>query len=257
MNITVCVKQIPDQSIPSELLPDSWRLRRADVNAVLDPGDEYAVEAALKLAEATGGEVTAVSMGPARADEALRKALSMGVHKAILVTDDALEGAAALVTARVLAAAIRKSGGTDVVITGTESTDGYTGVVPQALAELLGSSSLTFAKSVETGGEGITIHRQTDTGYQIVTAPLPVVVSVTAGANQPRYPSLKGIMGAKSKPLEHWSLADLGLDGEAVASSQRVFSVVAAPEKQAGELISDDGTAAGRIVEFLAQLKVI
>lgn len=255
MNIAVCVKQIPDPTTKGELLADTHRLRRADVDAVLDPGDEYAVEAALRLAEEHGGHVTVVSMGPERAQDAIRKALSMGAQRGILVSDPSLEGADALTTATVLAAAVRRVSDLNLVLTATESTDGYSGVVPQAVAALLGWPALTFAKGLSSDGTHLTVERQTEDGIEVTRAALPAVASVTAGATEPRYPSLKGIMGAKSKAIERLTLRDLDLGAPAIG--EHVISVVAAPEKAQGEKIVDDGTAAARIVEYLAQLKVI
>jgi electron transfer flavoprotein beta subunit len=251
MNIVVCVKQIPDPNLPPAL--DGKRLRREGVAAVLDPGDEYGVEAALQLAEAQGGEVTVVSMGPARAMEAVRKALSMGAHKGILVSDDSLQGADALLTAKVLAAAIKRVN-PDLVIAGVESTDGSTGTVPGTVAALLGFPQCTFAKKLEVKDGTLITNRQTEKGYDVVECPLPAVLTVTAGVNEPRYPSFKGIVGAKTKPVEELSAADLGL-GE--GSTQEVADVTDAPQRGAGEKIEDDGTAAAKIADFLERLKVI
>jgi len=256
MNVVVCVKQVPDPNSPGQLDPSSHTLKR-DGELVLDPGDEFGVEAGLQLAEKHGGEVTVVSMGPDRGVDAVRKALAMGAAKGVLITDDSLAGADALTTAKVLAAAIRKQE-FDVVITATESTDGYTGVVPQMLAGLLDIPAVTFAKSVEYEGDTLKVERQTETGIEVVEAKLPVVISVTAGVNEPRYPSLKGIMGAKQKPLDRPTAADLGLEGLGGASAgQKVTTVTAEPQRAAGEIIQDDGEAAKRIVDFLAERKVI
>ena len=256
MNVVVCVKQVPDPNSPGQLDPSSHTLKR-DGELVLDPGDEFGVEAGLQLAEKHGGEVTVVSMGPDRGVDAVRKALAMGAAKGVLITDESLAGSDALTTAKVLAAAIRRQE-FDVVITATESTDGYTGVVPQMLAGLLDIPAVTFAKSVAYEGDTLTVERQTETGIEVVEAKLPVVISVTAGVNEPRYPSLKGIMGAKQKPLDRPTAADLGVDGLGGASSgQKVTAVTAAPQRAAGEIIRDDGEAAKRIVDFLAERKVI
>ena len=257
MKVVVCVKQIPDPNSPGRLEPDTNYLQRDGVEVVLDPGDEFGVEAGLQLAEAHGGEVVVLSMGPERGLDAVRKALAMGAAKGILVSDPALRGSDALTTARVLAAAIKREG-FDLVITATESTDGYTGVVPQAIAELLDVPAVTFAKSVESDGTTLKVRRQTEAGYDLVESPLPAVVSVTAGVNEPRYPSLKGIMGAKSKPLDRLTAAELGLDGDGGASAgQAIVSVEPAPERAAGEVIKDDGEAFKRIADFLAEKKVI
>lgn len=260
MNVVVCVKQVPDPNSVGELDPATHNLRREGVEVVLDPGDEFGVEAGLQLAESSGGEVTVVSMTPDKGVEAIRKALAMGAAKAVHVSDPALAGSDAITTARVLAAAIARSP-YDVVITATESTDGYTGVVPQALAEFLGVPALTFAKEVSVTDGTVRIKRQTEAGYEIVEAPIPCVVSVTAGINgvdNPRYPQLRGIMQAKSKPVEKLTPGDLGVETVGSAGAgQDIVEVTPAEERGAGEIIEDDGTAAERIVAFLAERKVI
>ena len=254
MNVVVCVKQVPDPNSVGQLDPTTHNLRRDGVEVVLDPGDEFGIEAGLQLAEAHGGQVTVVSMGPEKGLDAIRKALAMGAAKGVLITDPSLAGADALTTAKVLAAAIRREG-FDLVIAATESTDGYTGVVPQAVAEYLGVPAVTFAKAVESDGSKLRVRRQTEAGYDRVEADLPAVVSVTAGVNEPRYPSLKGIMAAKSKPVDRLTVADLGLG--ALSPGQTIVSVVPAEERAAGEIVEDDGTGAHRVVEFLASRKVI
>jgi electron transfer flavoprotein beta subunit len=254
MNVVVCVKQVPDPNSVGQLDPTTHNLKREGVEVVLDPGDEFGIEAGLQLADAHGGQVTVVSMGPEKGLDAIRKALAMGAAKGVLVSDPSLAGADALTTAKVLAAAIKREG-FDLVIAATESTDGYTGVVPQAVAEYLGVPAVTFAKAVESDGSKLLVRRQTEAGYDRVEADLPAVVSVTAGVNEPRYPSLKGIMAAKSKPVDRLTVADLGLDG--LNPGQTIVSVVPAEERAAGEIVEDDGTGAHRVVEFLAAKKVI
>jgi electron transfer flavoprotein beta subunit len=256
MNVVVCVKQIPDPNTPGQLEPDTHFLKREGVDAVLDPGDEFGVEAGLQLAEAHGGEVRIVSMGPERGIEAIRKALAMGAAKGVLVSDDGLRGSDALTTAKVLAAAIRREP-FDVVIAATESTDGYTGVVPQAIAELLGVPAVTFAKSVSFDGTSLTVKRQTEVGTETIEARPPCVVSVTAGVNQPRYPSLRGIMGAKSKPLDRLTPQDLGVEGIGGAAAQSIVAVEPAPERKAGEVFPDEGDGARRVIDFLEKVKVL
>jgi electron transfer flavoprotein beta subunit len=253
MNIVVTVKQIPDPNVDPQL--DGERLKRDGVAGVLDPGDEFGVEAGLQIAQAQGGEVTVVSMGPAQAMEAVRKALSMGAAKGVLVSDDALQGADALTTAKVLAEAIKRNG-FDLIISGVESTDGYTGVVPQMIAALLDIPMATFAKSIEVNDGTVKIKRQTEKGYDIVECPLPCVVTVTAGVNEPRYPSFKGIVEAKKKPVDQHALADLGLTLDSPAT-QSVEGVNDAPQRGAGEVVEDEGTGAQKIADFLAQAKVI
>jgi electron transfer flavoprotein beta subunit len=232
------------------------RLKREGVQGVLDPGDEFGVEAGLQLKEAHGGEVTLVSMGPEAAREAIRRGLSMGADKGILISDGALEGADALVTARVLAAAIGR-GGYDLVVAGVESTDGYTGAMPAIMAEFLGLPMVTFVKNLEAAEDGLRVQRQTADGYHVVECELPALITVTAGVNEPRYASFKGIMAAKKKPVEELSLSDLGLSGDEVAVRQSVAQLNAAEERKAGEVVEDDGTGAQRIADFLAEAKVI
>lgn len=257
MNVVVCVKQVPDPTSIGRLDPSTHTLVRTGGDAVLDPGDEFGIEAGLQLAEASGGEVTVVSMGPESSTDAIRRALAMGAARAVLVTDDALQGSDALSTAKVLAAVIRRQP-FDLVVTATESTDGYTGVVPQMLGELLGIPTVSFAKSVQVEGGRLRVDRQTEVGIDRVEATLPVVLSVTAGVNEPRYPKLKDIMGAKSKPFERLGLADLGLEGVGGQNAgQSIAAVVSAEERKAGEIVQDDGAAAARIVEYLAKVKVI
>ena len=253
MNIVVTVKQVPDPNVAPQF--DGERIKRQGVAGVLDPGDEFGVEAALQLAAAQGGEVTVVSMGPEAAMEAVRKALSMGANKGVLVSDAGLEGADALTTARVLAEAIKKTG-FDLVIAGVESTDGSTGVVPQMVAALLDIPSATFAKTLEVADGTLKINRQTEKGYDAVETPLPALVTVTAGVNEPRYPSFKGIVEAKKKPVDQLSVGDLGLslDGSA---SQSIAQITDAPQRGAGEIIEDDGGGAAKIADFLAQAKAI
>jgi electron transfer flavoprotein beta subunit len=258
MNVLVCVKQIPDPNVAGKLDETSHRLVREGVDVVLDPGDEHGVEAGLQLVEKNGGDVTIVSMGPLRALDAIRKALSMGGARGILITDPALENADALTTARAIAAAI-KGQPYDLIICGTESTDGYSGAVPGQIAELLGWPLLSFAKKIEVADGKATIDRQTDDGYDVVEAALPAVVTVTGGINEARYPSLRGIMQAKNKEVKQVSIADLGLTGTVGkdALTQAVVQVTAAEARKAGEVIEDKGEGGKRVADFLAQLKVI
>jgi electron transfer flavoprotein beta subunit len=238
-------------------LGDDGLLVREGADGALDPGDEYGLEAALQLVEAAGGgEITLVSMGPEVAHAAIQRGLAMGAHRGVRITDDALHGADALVTARVLARAIER-GPFDLVIGGVESTDGYTGTVPAAIAELLGVPALTFARKVEAADGRIRIERQTAAGYDEVTSPLPVVVTVTAGATEPRYPSLKGVMAAKQKPVETLSLGDLGLSDDDARATQSVAEVSDAPSKQGGETVEFDETTSAKIADLLVEAKVL
>ena len=255
MHVIVCVKQIPDPALPGELDPSTNTLKR-EGKLILDESDSYGVEMALQLVGAAGeGEVSLVSMAPNEEVSGIRTALAMGAAKAVLVSDPALAGADALTTAKVLAAATKRLGDADLIIAGTESSDGYTGTVPEQMAEVLGLPSVTFAKTVEIADGTLKVNRQTEAGYDEVTCSLPAVVTVTAGVVEPRYPSFKGIMSAKKKPVENVTAADLGVDS--VSWAQQIVSVEDAPARDAGEVIEDDGESFNKIVEFLDELKVI
>jgi len=259
MNVAVCVKQIPDPADPGALDPDTKTLKR-DVKLILDESDSYGVEMALQLVDAAGGgEVTLISMAPNSEVNGLRTALAMGADKAVLVSDDALAGTDALGTAKVLAAAIGRVN-PDLILAATESSDGYTGTVPEQIAEVLGLPSVTFAKEISVADGNVNVKRQTEAGYDEVVCPLPALVSVTAGVVEPRYPSFKGIMAAKSKPVDEVGLADLGVDAGTVGwagGGQEIVGIDQAEERQAGEVIEDDGESFQRIVAFLEELKVI
>jgi electron transfer flavoprotein beta subunit len=258
MNIAVCVKQIPDPAEPGALNPDHTLKREGKL--ILDESDSYGVEMALQLADkAGGGEVTLVSMAPNNTKDGLRTALAMGAAKAVLVSDDALKGSGALETAKVLAKAIQRTE-FDLVLAATEASDGYTGTVPEQIAAILDLPSITFAKHIEIDGTTVKVQRQTESGYDEVESPLPAVVSVTAGVVEPRYPSFKGIMAAKSKPVDEVDLAGLGLDAGSVGwagARQEIVAVDKAEERQAGEIVEDDGEGFTKIVAFLENLKVI
>ena len=259
MNVVVCVKQIPDPAMPGQLDPNTKTLERSG-KLILDDSDAYGVEMALRLAEKSGGgDVTIVSMAPNGETSGLRTALAMGAAKAILISDDALAGSDALGTAKVLAAAIKRAE-PDLIVAATESTDGYTGTTPVQVAELLGMPSVTFAKSVDVADGKVKVQRQTEAGYDEVECPLPAVITVTAGVVEPRYPSFKGIMAARSKPVDQLTVADLGLTPDQVGAAgarQEVVDVAAAEARKSGEIITDEGDAHERIVAFLEQLKLI
>ena len=261
MNIVVCVKQVPDTWSEKKLAASDSTLDRAATDPVMNEMDEYAVEEALKLQEAHGGEVTILCMGPDAATETVRKALSMGADKAIHVLDEGLHGSDALATSLALSKAISKAGGFDVVLLGSESSDARMSVVPAMLAERLGLPQLTFAKEVTADGAGaISIKRLTDDGYQVVEASTPAVVSVVEKINEPRYPSFKGIMAAKKKPVETYALADLGIDAGEVGTAgawSKVESFEAAPPRQAGTVVTDEGEGADKLLEFLASKKFV
>jgi electron transfer flavoprotein beta subunit len=253
LKIVVTVKQVPDPNAPQGLDPDNTIARDREV--VLDPGDECGIEIGLQLREAHGGEVVLVSMGPARARDAVRKGLSMGADRGILITDDQLAGADALLTARALAAAIQPEA-PDLVVCATESYDGSTGMLPPMLAELLDLPQLTFAKHVEVSDGTVTVHRQTEAGYQVVEAATPGLITVTAGIAEPRYASLKGIMAARSKEVKVVGLADLGIErGE---PGETIEEIVDAEARQAGEIVEDDGSVGvEKIIAVLQAAKVL
>jgi len=258
MNVVVCVKQIPDPAAPPSLDPTTHILDRSG-KLILDDSDAYGVEMGLQLASGEGDQVILVSMAPNQETSGLRTALAMGAAKAILISDEALAGSDALGTAKVLAAAIRRAE-PDLVLTATESTDGYTGTIPAQVAELLGFPSVTFAKKIAIDGSTVHVERQTELGYDEVECPLPAVVSVTAGVVEPRYPSFKGIMAAKSKPVDVVTVDDLGVPKDQVGwtgARQEITDVSKVEDRGGGEIVVDDGEGAARIVSFLQELKVI
>ena len=258
MNVIVCVKQIPDPALPGALDPATKTLKR-DGKLILDESDSYGVEMALQLVgNAGGGEVSLISMAPNGEVSGMRTALAMGAAKGVLVSDPSLQGTDALTTAKVLAAAVERLGGADLVIAATESSDGYSGTVPEQMAEVLGLPSVTFAKSVKVDGETLKVERQTEAGFDEVTCPLPALISVTAGVVEPRYPSFKGIMAAKSKPVETVTASDLGVQPVGWAGAgQEIVDIAQAEARKAGEVVEDDGEGYAKIVTFLENLKVI
>jgi electron transfer flavoprotein beta subunit len=260
MNIVVLVKQVPDTYSERKLTDSDHTLDRESADAVLDEINERAVEEALLLKEAHGGEVTVVCMGPERASDAIRKALSMGADKAVHLSDAALHGSDAVQTAKALAKLVGSIEGVDLVLAGDEATDGRTGAVPAMVAEVLGLAQLTYARSVEIDGSTVKVQRETDAGVVDVQASLPAVVSVTEKINEPRYPSFKGIMAAKKKPVSVLSLADAGIDAAEVGLAHAGSTVVASapkPPKQAGVRVTDEGSGGVQIVEYLAGEKLV
>ncbi len=261
MKILVTVKRVPDTAAEKRLDPGDKTLDRESVETIMNPVDEFAVEEALRLKEKVGGEVVVLCMGPASALATVRKALSMGPDGAVHVHDDALHGSCAFNTAKVLSAAIRLIE-PDIVLCGSESTDARTSLVPSALAEYLRWPGLIGAKQLEVDGSTVRIHRETETGHDLVEAEGPLLVSVVKGINEPRYPSFKGIMAAKSKPVTDYTLADLGIDPGEVGSDGATTEVVdfaPRPPRQAGQQVKDpgDGSAAAELADFLAGHKFI
>ncbi len=258
MNIAVCVKYVPDAQSDRTFTDDNTT-DRANVDGLLSELDEYAVEEALKLVEADGGEVTVVTMGPDAASTALRKALQMGAHKAVHVVDEALHGSDAPATSLVLAAAL----GTieyDLVLCGMASTDGSMSVVPAMLAERLGLPQVTLASELTIGDGTVRIRRDGEGAVEEIEASLPAVVSVTDQINEPRYPSFKGIMAAKKKPVETLSLADLGIAADDVglgAAWTQVIEVTKRPPRSTGTIVTDEGDSAAKLADFLASAKFV
>jgi electron transfer flavoprotein beta subunit len=259
MNVVVLMKQVPDTWSERTLRAADNTLDRDAADAVINELDEFAIEEGLRLTEAHGGEVTIVTMGPEKATESIRKALSMGADRAVHVSDEALHGSDALVTSAVLASVLGRTG-FDLVILGSESTDARTGVLAAMLAERLGVPQLSFASKVDIDGSSIAIHRIADYGYDTVEASLPAVVSVVEKINEPRYPSFKGIMAAKKKPVETLTIADLGIDAGQVglgASATEVVSWAKRPPRAAGVVVTDEGDGGTAAAEFLASRKFI
>ncbi|MGN9839081.1 electron transfer flavoprotein subunit beta/FixA family protein [Nonomuraea sp. H19] len=259
MNIVVCVKQVPDTATERKLRSDDKTLDRDAADGVVNELDEYAVEEALKLKEAHGGEVTVLTMGPAKATETIRKALAMGADKAVHLTDEALHGSDALSTSYAMAQVLKKIG-FDLVILGSESTDARTGMLAAMLAERLGAPQLTLANKVDIEGPSIKVQRLTDYGFDKVEATLPAVVSVVEKINEPRYPSFKGIMAAKKKPVETLAIGDASIDAAQVglaAAWSEVVDFAAAPPRAAGTVVKDEGDGAAKAAEFLASKKFI
>ena len=264
MNIVVCIKYVPDAQ--AELtFNESDNTPDRGVEGLLSELDEYAIEAGLKLAEAADGgvaenTVTVLTVGPAKAADAIKKSLQMGAHAGVHVSDDAIHGSDAVATSLILAAAVKKIGSPDLILTGMASTDGTMGVVPAMLAERLGLPQVTLASELTLEGGTVTIRRDGDVASETIAASLPALVSVTDQINEPRYPSFKGIMAAKKKPVETWSLADLGLDAGSVglaAAWTTVESFTKRPPRAKGQIVTDDGDGGTELAKFLTAQKFV
>jgi electron transfer flavoprotein beta subunit len=259
MNIVVLVKQVPDTAADKRLDPGTLTVDRAAVDGLINEMDEFAVEEALQLAEKHGGEVTVVSMGPDDATDAYKKALQMGADKAVFLTDPALAGSDALATSYALAQLL----GTleyDLIVLGCEASDARTSIVPALLAERLNLPQLTFASKVEVDGGLIRINRQTDYGHEVVEASLPAVVSVVEKINEPRYPSFKGIMAAKKKPVETLDTAAAKIEAALVGvagSRSKVLDATVAPPRAKGTIVTDEGNGGVELADFLASKKFV
>ena len=260
MNIVVCVKYVPDAQSDRTFNESDNTTDREGVDGLLSELDEYAVEEALKIVEAGEGEVTVLTVGPDAAAEAVKKALQMGAHKGVHINDEAIHGSDAPATSLVLAEAVKMIGSPDIVMTGMASTDGTMSVIPPMLAERLGLPQVTFASELTLDGGSVTIRRDGDTASETIEASLPALISVTDQINEPRYPSFKGIMAAKKKPVEEWTLADLGLDAGQVgleASWTKVESFTKRPPREQGEIVTDEGDGGSKLAAFLSAQKFV
>lgn len=258
VNIVVCMKETPSTTVQKRFGAD-MRLERRKEDAVINPFDEYAIEEGLRQQEKHGGEVIALCMGPATASETIRKALAMGADRGVLLNDDALAGSDAIATARALAAALKKLN-YDLALFGSAAADAYGGVVPAAVAEFLGAPLLSFATKLDIEGTTARIERQAEVGYQVAEAAMPTLVSVMKSINEPRYPSMKGIMASKKKPLDTLTLADLGLDAAQVGMAgarEQALSAEAITTARKGEIYMGNDGAADRIVAYLVEQKVL
>ncbi|MBC7291355.1 MAG: electron transfer flavoprotein subunit beta/FixA family protein [Actinotalea sp.] len=262
MKIVVCVKHVPDVQADRRFT-DEGLVDRTQGDGTLNELDENAVEAALALVEAHGGEVVALTMGPADAEDAVRRALQMGADQAVHVQDDALAGSDVFATAGVLAAALRRigeDGPVDLVVTGMAALDGLMSVVPSLIAAELGLPQATLAAELAVEDGAVRVRRDLDDATEVVRAPLPAVVSVTDQSNQPRYPNFKGIMAARKKPVTAWSLADLGVDPATVGAAgarTRVLEATPRPPRENRVLVNDDGDAGTRLAAYLVQNRLV
>jgi electron transfer flavoprotein beta subunit len=259
MNIVVLVKQVPDSGSERTLDSQDFTVARASADNVINEMDEYAIEEALQVRDREGGEVTVLTVGPDSATDAIRKALSMGADKAVHVSDEAIHGSDAIQTSAVLAAALGQLE-YDLILCGAEATDAQMSVMPALLSERLGIPQLSGARKLTIEGGVAKVERQTDAGYWALEAPLPAIVSTWDSINEPRYPSFKGIMAAKKKPVESKSLADLGVDAGTVGLGNATTAVVdfaPRPPKGAGVKVTDEGDGAEKLVGFLAEQKIV
>ena len=258
MKIAVCVKQVPDATVHKKIDPQTKRLDRSGEGA-LNPTDLNAVEEAIRIKDAQGGEVVLVSMGPAKAVDSLRKALAMGADRALLVSDEGAAGSDLVATSRVLAKALERET-PDLVLFGQASSDGDGAVLWAAVADRLRRPLISQVAELTVEGEVAKGKRQTEHGYDTISAPLPAVVAVSDAINEPRYPSLKGIMGAKSKPQETVSLADLGVEAEGTGetgSRTTVLELGPPPSRGDSVKIEDDGSAAQKILDYVTERRLL
>ncbi|MFD3406083.1 electron transfer flavoprotein subunit beta/FixA family protein [Kribbella sp. NPDC058693] len=260
MKIVVCAKFVPDATADRRFRSEDNTVDRAGVDGLLSELDEYAVETALTVKESGDGEVTILTVGPEQAADAVKKGLQMGADAGVHVVDDAIHGSDAVATSLILSKALARLEA-DLVVFGMGSTDGGMGVVPAMVSERLGLPAVTLGSEVTVDGQTVRIRRDGDTASETIEGTLPLVLSVSDQANEPRYPSFKGIMAAKKKPVETWSLADLELTPEQVGGSSawtEVVEVTARPPRSAGTIVTDeDGSGAAELVEFLSTNKFL
>jgi len=259
VHVVVCGKVIPDSSVTLQIDPSTKRLQRKGLPHELDAAAAVAVEEGLRLVEKHGGNVTFITMGIEDVTVGIRKALAMGATAAYHLHDEAFAGSDTLGTAKALAATIKLEP-FDLVICGTESSDTYSGIVAVQIAQQLGIPALSFANKVDVDGSQVTVHRQSETGYTVVSAQLPALISVTSGANEPRYPQLKGIMAARKIEIKALKAADLGLGPNDVGASgakEQVLTVGRPPARASGRIIQDEGQGAKEIADFLASIGAI
>ena len=260
MKIVVCAKFVPDATADRRFRPEDSTVDRAGVDGLLSELDEYAVETALTVKEAGDGEVTILTVGPEQAADAVKKGLQMGADAGVHVIDDAIHGSDAVATSLILAKALARLEA-DLVVFGMGSTDGGMGVVPAMVSERLGLPGVTLGSEVTVDGQTVRIRRDGDTASDTIEGTLPLVLSVSDQANEPRYPSFKGIMAAKKKPVETWSLADLEIPADQVGGSAawtEVVEVTARPPRSAGTIVTDeDGSGAAQLVDFLSTNKFL
>ena len=259
MNVVVCGKVIPASTVIIEIDANSKRMVRKGVPHELDPMAASAVEEGLRLVEKHGGALTLITMGTSDATIGIRNALAMGATSAVHIFDDAIVGSDTLATAKLLAAAIKKQP-FDIVLCATESGDSYSGIVHGQIAQLLGIPPLTFAKEITVDGDKVSIKRQSETGYDVVESTLPALVACSSGINEPRYPQLKGIMGAKKKEIKVYAAADLGFAPDQVGEKgarEKVLTIGRPAKREAGKMVTDEGEGGKQIADFLAEIKVI
>lgn len=260
MKIVVCAKFVPDATADRRFRTEDNTVDRAGVDGLLSELDEYAVETALTVKEASDAEVTVLTVGPEQAADAVKKGLQMGADAGVHVIDDAIHGSDAVATSLILSKALAKLEA-DLVVFGMGSTDGGMGVVPAMVSERLGLPAVTLGSEVTVDGQTVRIRRDGDTASETIEGTLPLVLSVSDQANEPRYPSFKGIMAAKKKPVETWSLADLEISADQVGGAgawTEVVEVTARPPRSAGTIVTDEGgSGAAQLVEFLSTNKFL